>query len=171
MLAWGRTTRLGCGFADYTAPGGLNVRLIVCNYKEGGNVVGIPMYSAGRPATQCGVAQAAPHGPVAPDGVPLAATTAPWWQANPWMPTPRDDEEVRSDARALSKSPARTHARGRSGVEATSAANVVNAANAVNASRAAVTRALPLVGLGYGAKDAAGHDTGDSLNVYPALCP
>ncbi|XP_034242532.1 venom allergen 5-like [Thrips palmi] len=97
-LVWGRSTRLGCGFADYIAAGGLNARLIVCNYKEGGNVVGSPTYLTGRPATQCGgvpshtPGTAAPADAVVADGAEYAATTTSWWQVFPWLPTPHDDE-------------------------------------------------------------------------------
>ncbi|XP_026287630.1 venom allergen 3-like [Frankliniella occidentalis] len=51
QMAWATTTRVGCGYADYGQSS--RSRLVVCNYKEGGNVIGEVMYASGSAASQC----------------------------------------------------------------------------------------------------------------------
>lgn len=51
QLVWADATAVGCGFADFQE--GRPTRLIVCNYKEGGNVLGRMIYSVGSPASRC----------------------------------------------------------------------------------------------------------------------
>ncbi|KAK3930546.1 Sodium/potassium-transporting ATPase subunit alpha, partial [Frankliniella fusca] len=56
QVVWAKTNRVGCGYADYSAVQGgrnWNARLVVCNYKPGGNFIGERMYEAGSPASQC----------------------------------------------------------------------------------------------------------------------
>ncbi|KAE8745993.1 hypothetical protein FOCC_FOCC007251 [Frankliniella occidentalis] len=56
QVAWAKTYKVGCGYADYsTVQSGRNwnARIVVCNYKPGGNFIGQTMYEAGTPASKC----------------------------------------------------------------------------------------------------------------------
>lgn len=56
QVVWANSWQVGCGYADYsTVQSGRtwNARIVVCNYKPGGNFIGQTMYQAGTPASKC----------------------------------------------------------------------------------------------------------------------
>lgn len=59
QLAWGPTTRVGCGFVMYMDPNQPSMpyrQTLICNYGIGGNLLGSPMYTVGAAGSLC------PHG-------------------------------------------------------------------------------------------------------------
>lgn len=56
QVAWAQTNKVGCGYSQYTTVRSGRTwyaRLIVCNYKPGGNFIGQNMYLAGTAASKC----------------------------------------------------------------------------------------------------------------------
>ncbi|XP_063706165.1 venom allergen 5-like [Culicoides brevitarsis] len=49
QIAWGTTTRIGCGYTYYLTPGGSYTRYYVCNYGPTGNHYGVGPYEIGTP--------------------------------------------------------------------------------------------------------------------------
>ncbi|KAE8745994.1 hypothetical protein FOCC_FOCC007252 [Frankliniella occidentalis] len=108
LLTWARTTRVGCGFADFAAqsPGQIPVlaRLVVCNYKEAGNELGVPLYAPGPPLSQCEVTSLALPPPAAPPALP--AVVQPVVQvgaAPPSEPDPAWDPDSRTSITCMEK--------------------------------------------------------------------
>jgi len=52
QLAWASTDKIGCGVTQYPS-GRFMARLYVCNYGPAGNLIGSPIYSAGRQCSAC----------------------------------------------------------------------------------------------------------------------
>merc|ERR1712130_167465 len=52
QLAWASTDKIGCGVTQYPN-GRFMARLYVCNYGPSGNLIGSPIYSAGRQCSAC----------------------------------------------------------------------------------------------------------------------
>ena len=56
-MVWGETNEIGCGRVHYA--GQLNgiplphCKIYTCNYGKGGNVLTLPVYSAGKAASAC----------------------------------------------------------------------------------------------------------------------
>ncbi|XP_056639135.1 venom allergen 5.02-like [Diorhabda sublineata] len=51
QMVWANTKEIGCGMTYYRK--GWNHYLLVCNYGPGGNIIGMPMYEIGPPASRC----------------------------------------------------------------------------------------------------------------------
>ncbi|KAK3930547.1 Venom allergen 3 [Frankliniella fusca] len=81
LLIWARSSRVGCGFADYSSQSPMQTsvptRLIVCNYKEAGNVPGAPVYVAGTPLSQCESGSQILSPPLPPPPQPPASSAPP----------------------------------------------------------------------------------------------
>ncbi|XP_026288065.1 venom allergen 3-like [Frankliniella occidentalis] len=121
LLTWARTTRVGCGFADFAAqsPGQIPVlaRLVVCNYKEAGNELGVPLYAPGPPLSQCEVTSLALPPPAAPPALPAVVQPVvqvgaappsepdPAWDPDSWVST-LDDQDAGRAARGPTRSAA-----------------------------------------------------------------
>ncbi|XP_064469599.1 CRISP/Allergen/PR-1-like [Ornithodoros turicata] len=55
QMVWATTWKVGCGFASFSTLGktGHTTYLQTCNYGPSGNVLGMMMYSTGKPCSQC----------------------------------------------------------------------------------------------------------------------
>lgn len=53
QLVWAKTSRLGCGFVFRESQGFPDYSLLVCNYAEGGNLIGAKIYERGTPCSDC----------------------------------------------------------------------------------------------------------------------
>uniref|UniRef100_A0A0M3I6B9 SCP domain-containing protein n=1 Tax=Ascaris lumbricoides TaxID=6252 RepID=A0A0M3I6B9_ASCLU len=49
QMAWGPTTKIGCGIATNCGKKGRNVIIVVCQYLEAGNYIDEPIYELGKP--------------------------------------------------------------------------------------------------------------------------
>uniref|UniRef100_A0A915AA53 SCP domain-containing protein n=1 Tax=Parascaris univalens TaxID=6257 RepID=A0A915AA53_PARUN len=52
QMAWGATTKIGCGIATNCGKRGRNVIIVVCQYLEAGNYIDEPIYELGKPCVK-----------------------------------------------------------------------------------------------------------------------
>lgn len=70
QIVWAKTSEVGCGYVAHSNPNmGGNAKYYVCNYGEGGNFAGNPLFITGPPCSKC------PSGTTCKDG--LCSKAAP----------------------------------------------------------------------------------------------